>query len=113
MAAIVPWNFPLLMATWKVAPALAAWDGAVDEVVVRAMPGADTLDEHLALVRAAQAAAAPASDGAKAVEAKLAAIRTLTIERAQQLTGLLATGSSSPSFPSGTSPTPRGFMGLK
>lgn len=24
VAAIVPWNYPLLMATWKVAPALAA-----------------------------------------------------------------------------------------
>ena len=24
MAAIVPWNFPLLLAAWKVAPALAA-----------------------------------------------------------------------------------------
>ena len=34
-------------------------------------------------------------------------------QRAGQLTGLLGTASSSPSFPGGTSPTPRGFMGLK
>jgi acyl-CoA reductase-like NAD-dependent aldehyde dehydrogenase len=24
IAKIIPWNFPLLMATWKIAPALAA-----------------------------------------------------------------------------------------
>jgi len=34
-------------------------------------------------------------------------------QRAGQLTGLLGTASSSPSFPGGTSPQPRGFMGLK
>ena len=34
-------------------------------------------------------------------------------QRAGQLVGLLGTASSSPSFPGGTSPTPRGFMGLK
>ena len=34
-------------------------------------------------------------------------------QRAAQLTGLLGTASSSPSFPGGTSPTPRGFMRLK
>jgi hypothetical protein len=34
-------------------------------------------------------------------------------QRAGQLTGILGTASSSPSFPGGTSPTPRGFMGLK
>ena len=26
---IVPWNFPLLMASWKVAPALAAGNTAI------------------------------------------------------------------------------------
>jgi alkanesulfonate monooxygenase SsuD/methylene tetrahydromethanopterin reductase-like flavin-dependent oxidoreductase (luciferase family) len=36
--------------------ALAAWQGAVDEVVVRAITGKDTLEEHLALVRAAKPA---------------------------------------------------------
>jgi alkanesulfonate monooxygenase SsuD/methylene tetrahydromethanopterin reductase-like flavin-dependent oxidoreductase (luciferase family) len=36
--------------------ALAAWHGAVDEVVVRAIPGKDTLEEHLAIVRAAKPA---------------------------------------------------------
>lgn len=34
-------------------------------------------------------------------------------QRAGQLTGLLGTASSSPSFPGGTAPQPRGFMGLK
>jgi len=33
--------------------------------------------------------------------------------RAGQLTGILATGSSSPSFPYGTQSQPRGFLGLK
>ena len=33
--------------------ALAKWRGAVDEVVVRAITGEDTVDEHLALLRAA------------------------------------------------------------
>ena len=35
--------------------ALAAWRGAVDEVVVRAITAQDTVDDHLALVRAARA----------------------------------------------------------
>ena len=35
------------------APALAAWDGAVDEVVLRAITAKDTLEDHLTLVRAA------------------------------------------------------------
>jgi alkanesulfonate monooxygenase SsuD/methylene tetrahydromethanopterin reductase-like flavin-dependent oxidoreductase (luciferase family) len=34
--------------------ALRAWDGAVDEVVLRAITGQDTVDEHLALLRAAR-----------------------------------------------------------
>jgi alkanesulfonate monooxygenase SsuD/methylene tetrahydromethanopterin reductase-like flavin-dependent oxidoreductase (luciferase family) len=33
--------------------ALSAWDGAVDEVVLRAITAQDTVDAHLALVRAA------------------------------------------------------------
>jgi len=33
--------------------ALMAWDGAVDEVVLRAITAKDTVDDHLALVRAA------------------------------------------------------------
>ena len=33
--------------------ALKAWDGAVDEVVLRAITAKDTVEEHLALVRAA------------------------------------------------------------
>ena len=37
-----------------VAPALARWRGAVDEIVLRAVPGADTVEEHLTLVRAAR-----------------------------------------------------------
>ena len=37
-----------------VANALARWRGAVDEVVIRAITGADTVDENLALVRAAK-----------------------------------------------------------
>jgi alkanesulfonate monooxygenase SsuD/methylene tetrahydromethanopterin reductase-like flavin-dependent oxidoreductase (luciferase family) len=36
--------------------ALAKWDGAVDEVVLRAITGQDTVDENLALVRAAKPA---------------------------------------------------------
>jgi alkanesulfonate monooxygenase SsuD/methylene tetrahydromethanopterin reductase-like flavin-dependent oxidoreductase (luciferase family) len=35
-----------------VAAALAAWDGAVDEVVLRALPEGETVDEQLGLVRA-------------------------------------------------------------
>jgi len=37
-----------------IARALAGWRGAVDEVVLRAITGGDTLDEHLALLRAAK-----------------------------------------------------------
>ena len=33
--------------------ALRAWDGAVDEVVLRAIPAKDTVEDHLALLRAA------------------------------------------------------------
>ena len=36
-----------------VATALGRWRGAVDEVVIRAITGADTVDENVALVRAA------------------------------------------------------------
>lgn len=39
-----------------IAPALGAWTGAVDEVVLRAVTGRDTVDEHVALVRAAKPA---------------------------------------------------------
>jgi len=35
-----------------IASALARWQGAVDEVVVRAITGHDTVEEHLALLRA-------------------------------------------------------------
>jgi alkanesulfonate monooxygenase SsuD/methylene tetrahydromethanopterin reductase-like flavin-dependent oxidoreductase (luciferase family) len=35
-------------------PALAAWNGVIDEVVVRAITAEDTLADHLALVRAAR-----------------------------------------------------------
>jgi alkanesulfonate monooxygenase SsuD/methylene tetrahydromethanopterin reductase-like flavin-dependent oxidoreductase (luciferase family) len=38
----------------EVAPALARWEGALDEVVVRAITATDSLDEHLELVRAAK-----------------------------------------------------------
>jgi len=37
-----------------VAPALARWQGVVDEIVVRAITGTDTVEEHVALVRAAK-----------------------------------------------------------
>jgi len=37
-----------------VPPALAAWDGVVDDIVVRVIPAADTAHDHLAVVRAAQ-----------------------------------------------------------
>lgn len=40
----------------EVAPALAKWRGVVDEVVLRAIPAADTVEEHVALVRAAKPA---------------------------------------------------------
>ena len=36
-----------------VAPALAQWRGVVDEVVLRALPGEDTAEETVTLVRAA------------------------------------------------------------
>jgi alkanesulfonate monooxygenase SsuD/methylene tetrahydromethanopterin reductase-like flavin-dependent oxidoreductase (luciferase family) len=35
-------------------PAVEKWQGAVDEVVLRAITGADTAEEHLALLRAAK-----------------------------------------------------------
>jgi len=38
----------------EIAPALAKWHGAVDEVVLRAIPATDTVDDTLALVRAAR-----------------------------------------------------------
>ena len=37
-----------------VAPALQAWQGAVDHVVLRAITGDDTVEENLALIRAAR-----------------------------------------------------------
>jgi alkanesulfonate monooxygenase SsuD/methylene tetrahydromethanopterin reductase-like flavin-dependent oxidoreductase (luciferase family) len=37
-----------------IAPALGRWQGAVDEVVLRAITGADTVEENVALLRAAQ-----------------------------------------------------------
>jgi alkanesulfonate monooxygenase SsuD/methylene tetrahydromethanopterin reductase-like flavin-dependent oxidoreductase (luciferase family) len=37
-------------------PALARWEGAVDEVVVRAIAAPDTVDENLALIRAVKPA---------------------------------------------------------
>jgi len=37
-------------------PALAHWDGVIDEVVLRAVTAKDDLEEHLALVRAAKPA---------------------------------------------------------
>ena len=39
-----------------VGSALRVWEGAVDEVVLRAITGGETLEEHLALVRAARPA---------------------------------------------------------
>ena len=39
-----------------IAPALARWQGVVDEVVLRAITGADTVEETVALVRAARPA---------------------------------------------------------
>ncbi|HYM91075.1 MAG TPA: LLM class flavin-dependent oxidoreductase [bacterium] len=35
-------------------PALGKWQGAVDEIVLRAVPGKDTVEEHVALLRAAK-----------------------------------------------------------
>jgi alkanesulfonate monooxygenase SsuD/methylene tetrahydromethanopterin reductase-like flavin-dependent oxidoreductase (luciferase family) len=40
----------------QAAAALARWQGVLDEIVVRAIPGADTVDDHLALARAAKPA---------------------------------------------------------
>jgi alkanesulfonate monooxygenase SsuD/methylene tetrahydromethanopterin reductase-like flavin-dependent oxidoreductase (luciferase family) len=40
--------------TDDVAAQLAEWEGAVDSVVLRALPGGDSLEEHLELVRAAR-----------------------------------------------------------
>src|SRR5262245_60587219 len=37
-------------------PALARWDGVIDEVVLRAVPARDDLEDHQALVRAAKPA---------------------------------------------------------
>ncbi|HEV2284064.1 MAG TPA: LLM class flavin-dependent oxidoreductase [bacterium] len=37
-----------------VPPALAAWDEAIDDVVIRVIPASDTADDHLAVVRAAR-----------------------------------------------------------
>ena len=37
-----------------VAPALDAWRGGVDELILRAITGTETVDEYLALVRAAK-----------------------------------------------------------
>lgn len=37
-------------------PALAAWDGAVDEIVLRAITRGDTIEENVALLRAARPA---------------------------------------------------------
>jgi hypothetical protein len=37
-----------------VAAGLRQWDGAVDEVVVRAITATDTIEENLALLRAAK-----------------------------------------------------------
>ncbi|HKB25282.1 MAG TPA: LLM class flavin-dependent oxidoreductase [Methylomirabilota bacterium] len=42
-----------------IAPVLARWRGAVDEVVLRAITGEDTVEEHVALLRAAK----PGSSG--------------------------------------------------
>jgi hypothetical protein len=40
----------------EVPAAIARWQDAVDEVVVRAIPASDSLDDHLAVVRAARPA---------------------------------------------------------
>ena len=37
-----------------VPPALAAWDGVIDDVVVRVIPASDTAEDHLIVVRAAR-----------------------------------------------------------
>ena len=41
---IIPWNFPILMATWKLAPALAAGN-AVGAETGRADPGVDPVSD--------------------------------------------------------------------
>ena len=38
----------------EIAPALAKWRGVVDEVVLRAITASDTVEDHLALLRAAR-----------------------------------------------------------
>ncbi|MER7282619.1 aldehyde dehydrogenase [Dactylosporangium sp. NPDC000244] len=48
VAAIVPWNFPLMMATWKVAPALA-WGNTVVLKPAEQSPASATLLARLAL----------------------------------------------------------------
>ncbi|HKX16397.1 MAG TPA: LLM class flavin-dependent oxidoreductase, partial [bacterium] len=37
-----------------VPPALAVWNGVVDDVVVRVIPASDTVEDHLVVVRAAK-----------------------------------------------------------
>jgi len=37
-----------------IAPAVGEWQGAIDEIVLRAVTGADTVEEHVALLRAAK-----------------------------------------------------------
>jgi copper oxidase (laccase) domain-containing protein len=39
-----------------IAAALEAWRGAVDEVILRAITATDTVDENVALLRAARSA---------------------------------------------------------
>ena len=39
-----------------IATALRAWEGAIDHVVLRAITGKDTIEENLALIRAAKPA---------------------------------------------------------
>ena len=41
-------------AAGDVPAALAAWDGAVDDVVIRVIPASDSADDHLTVVRAAR-----------------------------------------------------------
>ena len=54
---IIPWNFPILMATWKLAPALAAGNCVVlkpAEQTPASHPGADGADRRPAARRRAQ-----------------------------------------------------------
>jgi acyl-CoA reductase-like NAD-dependent aldehyde dehydrogenase len=53
VGAIVPWNFPILMATWKIAPALACGN----TVVLK--PAAETPLSALELANAAHEAGIP------------------------------------------------------